>query len=187
MGDVDKLSQALIALGVGMMLTVVVAVSCLAGAPTAESTVPFVGCAADGQTGPIPPPEGAARVVELWDAPLEQIAYYEGANFSGVYAPRGWHCRVLYGSAGATIVVSPANLNPSEFPPSPIRDQAVERVYMEGGTSGRFSVATYASRLFPKLAAAFVTKVKSEGIVPASNFERGPYLSERRSKGQVLQ
>jgi hypothetical protein len=39
-------------------------------------------------------------------------------------------------------------------------------------------VATYASRLFPKLAAAFITKVKNEGLLPASQFERGPYPND---------
>ena len=40
-----------------------------------------------------------------------------------------------------------------------------------GGTSGRFSVATYASRLFPKVLASFIEGVRNEHLVPDSEFE----------------
>jgi hypothetical protein len=44
-----------------------------------------------------------------------------------------------------------------------------------GGTSGRFSAATYAARLFPARAATFIQKVKDEGVVPPSDLEPEPY------------
>ena len=152
--------------------------TCLAGARAEQMSVPFVGCPADGQAGPIAPPEGLPKVVTLRGVQAERVAYYKGAQSFGVFAPRGWHCRVLYGSSGSSIVVSPTSLDPSEFPPSKIHDQAIELVYLDGGTSGRFPVAIYASRLFPKLAVEFVARVKSEGIKTASEFERGPYTNE---------
>src|SRR6202007_2816920 len=126
--------------------------------PSAEAqakrdTIPFVGCPADGQAGSIEPPAGAPKIVALGDASAREIAYYKGAQARGVFAPRGWHCRVWYGSSGSALVVSPVSIDSPYFPPPKFRGQAVEMQGILGGTSGRFGVARYASRLFPQVAA----------------------------------
>ena len=141
-------------------------------------TVPFVGCPADGQVGPIAPPSGPSQVVRLDPATALQLAYYKGENARGVFAPRGWHCQVKYGSSGSSILVSSVTINSGNFAPLNLHDHAVEFVFLDGGTSGRFGVARYASRLFPKVAASFVERVKSEGIEPTADFEIGPYVND---------
>ena len=141
-------------------------------------TVPFVGCPADGQVGPIAPPSGPSQVVRLDRATALQLAYFKGENARGVFAPRGWHCQVKYGSSGSSIVVSPVKINSGNFEPLNLHDHAVEFVFLDGGTSGRFAVAKYAARLFPTVAASFVKRVKSEGIEPTADFEIGPYLND---------
>ena len=163
------------------MVFVVVATAatlfCFAGPQAKALTVPFVGCPADGQMGPVPPPEGPPKIVNLRGVPTGEIAYYTGEGGPGVFAPRGWHCRVWYGSAGTTLVVTAGSID-AAFPAPKLHEHAVEFSLSYGGTSGRFSVAIHASRLFPKLAATYIERVKNEGLVPASEFERGPYTND---------
>src|SRR5205814_5599128 len=52
-------------------------------------SVPFVGCPSDGQIGPIDPPKAAFKIVPEKGRVTPQIAYYKGAEGSGVYAPKG--------------------------------------------------------------------------------------------------
>jgi hypothetical protein len=127
-------------------------------APLSES-VPFVGCPADGQAGPFEPPEGASRTVALPAALAEQIAFYEGTYSPGVFAPRGWQCKVLYGSSGSILLVTPAASDPSWTSRSELPGQAVQVETVVGDGSGRFRVAAYGSYLFPKAAAKFVEAV----------------------------
>ena len=140
--------------------------------------IPFVGCPSDGQVGFIAPPRGSPQVVKLDRPTALQLAYYKGENARGVFAPRGWHCQVWYGSSGSTILVSPMTIDSGKFERLNLHGRGVEFAFLDGGTSGRFGVATYASRLFPKVAARFVEGVKSEGIEPASDFELGPYTND---------
>ncbi len=135
----------------------------------------FVGCPADGQLGYIDPPDGAPKMVTLPDTLASQIAFYKAENSPGVFAPRGWHCKVTYGSNGSSLRVTPKALDTTDLRSATIRRPVVELEFEVGGTSGRFSVAAYASRLFPKTAAAFIERVKKEGLEPVSDFERGPY------------
>jgi len=146
-----------------------------AGPHATLEKVPFVGCPADGQAGYVAPPQGAPKVLPLEDVPARGIAYYQGDDARGVFAPRGWRCRVWYGSGGYTILVTPLPIDSTHFPPPQARGHAVELSFSDGGTSGRFRVAEYASRLFPSAAAAFIERVKSEGLEPDSAFARGPY------------
>src|SRR2546426_2697247 len=91
-----------------------------AGCQAQQGTVPFVGCSADGQSGPIEPPKGQPKVVSLGEHPAGAIAYYKGEQAPGVFAPAGWHCRVWYGSSGSSILegVQNQHLVPdSEFEP----------------------------------------------------------------------
>ena len=99
----------------------------------------------------------------------------QGEQSSGVFAPRGWHCEVLYGSGSSHLRVTPTARDAPYFPIAKIRGSVVELEYAFGGFSGRFTVAVYASRLFPRTAACSIEHVQQEGLEPALDFERGPY------------
>lgn len=140
---------------------------CCARSPARQiQQIAFVGCPADGQVGPIEPPQGTPRLAELDEIPAGEVAYYKGEHAPGVFAPSGWHCRVWYGSSGGFLVATPAPIEPS-FPPAKFPDRAVEASTAIGGTSGRFAVATYALRLFREQAAGFIQNVKNEGTETA--------------------
>ncbi len=140
--------------------------SCLAQ----QRTIPFVGCSADGQLGPMEPPRGQPLVVSLSQGPSGAIAYYKGEQSPGVFAPARWHCRVWYGSSGSTILVTPLPVDTTHFFPPKVTGPAVEMALRFGGTSGRFAVASYGSRLFPQVLAKFIERVKNEGLTPDSEF-----------------
>ncbi len=160
-------------------LTLALAVPCT-GCQAQQGAVPFVGCPADGQTGPIQPPKGQPKVVSLGGLPAGAIAYYKGEQAPGVFAPAGWHCRVWYGSSGSSILVTPTPIDTTHFLPPKVVGAAVELGLSFAGTSGRFSVASYASRLFPRVLARFIEGVKNEHVVPDSAC--GP----RRYKGDSV-
>src|SRR5262245_57410496 len=110
-----------------------------------EVTVPFVGCPSDGGAGSFDAPKGSPKAVALPAAVAEHIAYYIGEQSRGVFAPRGWHCQVVYGSSGGTLVVTPAAVTPSQLYRSEVRGEAVELEGVSGAASGRFGVAAYGS------------------------------------------
>jgi hypothetical protein len=107
-----------------------------AAAPPTQS-VPQVGCPADGQMGPMKPPNADTREVTLRPAVAAQLAYYDGAEGPGVFAPRGWHCRQWYGSNGSFVIVTPSPPK-DHFPASAIPGSGVMFSLRDGGTSGRF-------------------------------------------------
>src|SRR5262245_25056353 len=137
-------------------------------------TVPYVPCPTDGQVGPITAPNGPPRMVALSAETARQIAYYQGGVGQGVFAPRGWQCRVSYGSAGHWILIAPDTNEAHLGRPAPL---AVTVDVHDGGTSGRFGVADYLARLFPKLGASFIERVKSESI-PGVELSPEPYSSD---------
>ncbi len=151
----------------------------LASSQTLQSTVPFIGCPAGVQGDAEAPPRGAPKVVALDRATASTIAYYQGPDGQGpgVFAPRGWHCFVWSGSSGSTILVTRGPVD-SSYSPKPAYGPGIELHSLDGGTSGRFGVATYASRLFPRVAATFIERVKREDLVPVTEFSRGPYLND---------
>lgn len=154
--------------------------------PAAKSaavvTVPFVGCASDGQVGPLKAPTGKGKVVAIPAAMAQGIAYYKAEYSSGVLAPRGWHCFSTYGSNGANLFVSPDPIDSKTVLLSNdwtgFSGQAVQISVSSGGTSGRFEVAKVIARVFP-LYKAFAQKVIAEGIEPASDFPFGPYPGDK--------
>ena len=127
---------------------------------TKRDTIPFVGCPADGQQGAIDPPHGAPKIVAIRSGPSTALAYYKGEYSSGVFAPRGWHCRVWYGSSGSILIVTPDSISGDTFSPR-FYGPAVELQFSFGGTSGRFGVATNGSRLFPKELGKFIARVRT--------------------------
>ena len=151
-----------------------------------QGTVPFVGCSADGQSGPIQPPKGQPKVVSLGQHPAGAIAYYKGEQAPGVFAPAGWHCRVWYGSSGSSILVTPTPIGTTHLVPPKVVAPAVEMGLRLAGTSGRFSVASYASRLFPKILARFIEGVKNQHLVPDSEFAPRRYARDSVSSVDSL-
>lgn len=147
-----------------------------AASGNALATVPFVGCAADGQTGPQPAPIGGPKQINIDPALVPRLAWYASQDVS-VLAPRGWSCFERYGSSGALLIVAPAPLTLDSADPSKLTT-AVVAGGDSGGTSGRFAVAQVMARIFPDRA-AFVRNVIAEGIEPASDFPSGPYPTDQ--------
>lgn len=154
------------------------------------SSVPFVGCASDGQVGPRKAPHGKTKSVPLPLALANQLAYYQAEDGSGVLAPRGWHCFSTYGSSGSSLFVAPQTIDSKlvflekwkgfSGPVVQISDSL-------GGTSGRFEVASIIARVFPAHK-AFVANVVAEGIQTAADFPSVPYPKDKlryRSKEVV--
>ncbi len=117
-----------------------------------------------------------------------RLAYYASTDL-GVLAPRGWHCFALYGSDGATLVVTPELHDATDLvrPETKLTGPAIVLSRMLGGTSGRFEVARVAARLFP-VARPFVQHVIDEGFVPKEEIHFGPYPNDmltRRSDTEV--
>ena len=151
-------------------------------------SVPFVGCAADGQVGPIAPPKIPQTIPTAPPAAAQQLAYYASTHL-GVFGPRGWHCFELYGSSGSTLIVTPERHNASDFLRSDgkLKGPAVQLSRSSGGTSGRVEVARVAARIFPAFG-SFVQQVIDEGMMPKTEFPTGPYPTDtltRRSDTEV--
>ncbi|ASG21650.1 hypothetical protein [Nitrospirillum viridazoti] len=153
--------------------------------PAVAAGIPFVGCPADGQMGPqaaprkgtVPslPPALAAKAAG-------RLAYYAAsaeAGSIGSFAPKGWHCLALYGSNGSQLLVtanplaSPDLIKAAEH----IQGPALQLVWLDGDTSGRFEVAQVAARVFP-VAKDYVQGVIDEGLADKSEYTWGPYPTD---------
>ena len=160
-----------------------------APAPTAAAasvavTIPFVGCPANGQLGPVAPPRGQPITLMLDPALAGKLAYYSATNVGAVLAPAGWHCFGDYGSDGANLFIAPNqagvnNVSTGDWPAG--AGPAVQASWMVGDTSGRFEVAKVISRLFPGRM-AFAKSVIAEGIEPASDFGHGPFATDQLTR-----
>ncbi|PRC90581.1 hypothetical protein [Solimicrobium silvestre] len=144
-----------------------------ANADTAGASVVFVGCPGDGQTGPVPPPEGTPVLVKVESKVASRLAYYRGEFGPGTFAPKGWQCRLWYGSNGSFLIVTPT-APPATFPPHPISAEGVVIMGRDGETSGRFEVAEISARFFPDVMKEFIQYVKDEKLTQ-SNIETKPY------------
>ncbi len=160
----------------------------LVGSALASNSVPFVGCAADGQMGPIDPPAKAAEEVDADQRAIQELAFYESSALRrGVLAPRRWHCFCWYGSSGNVLIVAPTK-RVSQLGLDHLDTPAIVLGIYFGGTSGRFVVAKYARRLFPMEEPDFIQSVIDEGIEPAKDFPFGPYPKDKliyRTKREV--
>jgi hypothetical protein len=164
---------------------VAAALCAFAGTAAFAAELPFVGCASDGQLGYVAPPKGAAKEIAIDAAAAGQLAYYQALDSFGVLAPRGWTCLYVYGSSGASLMVAPGRK--LSLDTGPLVGPGVVATLDLGGTSGRFAVAKYAARLFPKEARAFIDSVIAEGIEPKANFPSGPYPADKLTvKGPLL-
>jgi hypothetical protein len=149
--------------------------------PGGAVRVPFVGCASDGQIGPLKAPKGKGNVVAISPEAARRLAYYKAAQGPGVLAPRGWHCFGTYGSNGSNLYVSPNPIGDplqSAGPWAGLTGAAVQLSEMFGRTSGRFEVARKIARVFPAHM-AFAQTIISERIEPASSFPQGPYPDDK--------
>ncbi len=160
-----------------------VAQATLSSAPASSAvvTVPFVGCASNGQTGPQKAPKGKDLAVSIPAALAERLAYYKAKFGIGVLAPRGWHCFSTYGSSGESLFVSPDPIDSTtlfSLKWQGFTGPAVQATVLDGGTSGRFEVAKVIARIFPAYE-TFAQKVIAEGIEPASDFPSGPYPTDK--------
>jgi hypothetical protein len=152
--------------------------------------VPFVGCKADGQTGPEDAPTGKPHIVHISAAAAQRLAFYKGIYGEGVLAPRGWNCFEAYGSNGSTLYVSQDPIDSDIFfghAWKGFTGPAIELSGMEGSTSGRFSAAQTIARVFPAYK-HFALAVIKEGLEPATDFPFGPYPTDKltyKSKSAV--
>jgi hypothetical protein len=143
--------------------------------------VPYVGCASDGQMGPVKAPAGLGQKVVVPTKFAGRLSYYKAEYSAGVLAPRGWHCFSTYGSNGASLFVSSGPLDTKAlFSPEwkGFAGPMVQISVSSGGTSGRFEVAKVIARVFPAYK-EFVENVIAEGIEPAGNFPFGPYPQDK--------
>ena len=143
--------------------------------------VPFVGCKADGQAGPLNAPAKKFKEVDIPGELAPKLAWYESEQGPGVLAPRGWTCFETYGSNGGSLYVSAKPLDPDllfsrEW--KGISGPAVQLSVSIGDTSGRFEVAEIIARVFPTHM-SFAKRVIAEGLQPASSFPTGPYPSDK--------
>jgi hypothetical protein len=153
----------------------------------AAVTVPFVGCASDGQAGPQAAPAGTSKAVAIAAGVAQRLAYYKAEDGPGVLAPRGWHCFSLYGSDGSILYVSPDPIDKDSFwfdangarvDWKGFTGEAIQVRVSLGGTSGRFEVAKVVARVFPAYK-SFAQSVIAEKLEPASDFPFGPYPNDK--------
>ena len=152
----------------------------------AVSAVPFVGCASDGQQGPVPAPKGTEMVVRIGAGAAARLAYYKAAGLD-VLAPRGWYCFEAYGSDGSSLFVAPQPMGTAwggytgATAVVPVAGgftgPAIQISEISGETSGRYGVARVLARIFPGQR-AFVESVIEEGA-DAADFPFGPYPNDK--------
>jgi hypothetical protein len=143
-----------------------------------STPVQFVGCAADGQTGPVAAPSVSNLTPTVPALVASQLAYYASTDL-GVFGPRGWHCFGLYGSNGSILIVTPEPHDATDLlrTETNLTGPAIQLSRSIGGTSGRFEVARISARVFP-VAKSLVRRVIDEGLIPKGEFPSGPYPND---------
>ena len=150
-----------------------------AAIPEIQQRVPAVGCPANDQMGPARLQTGESMPAPVEERMAEQIAYYKAEHSPGVYAPKGWSCRVWDGLNGSVLVVTPKRIEPPYFPLPMITGPAVMIQSSDGGSSGRFHIAIVAAQLFSLLGSEFITRVRQEHLIPDSSFDVEPYPDDQ--------
>src|SRR3989441_8782810 len=87
------------------------------GAQARQDTIPFVGCPADGQAGPIEAPKGPPKVVAGTEEPPSRPPHFKGEEGPGLFCPPRWHCGGWDGSSGRTLIITPTPLDSPPRPP----------------------------------------------------------------------
>jgi hypothetical protein len=140
--------------------------------------LPFVGCKADGQVGPIDAPLLPKHRVELDVKIAQRLAIYEAQVGPSVVGPAGWSCLGVYGSGGATLLVTSNQLGDlftSNW--AGVVGPGIAASSIDGGTSGRFVVAEVVARVFPK-ERGFVSRIIQDYDLPAQTYPFGPFVSD---------
>ena len=150
-------------------------------APPVAVTVPFVGCASDGQVGPLKAPTrqepgGRDSCGNGTKARLLQ---------SGIQSRRSCAARLeLFFHVWlerCEHFCEPRSYQPESLLLGGLEGftrEVIQLSYDSGGTSGRFEVANVIAHVFPAYK-AFAQKVIAEGMEPASDFPFGPYPSDK--------
>ena len=156
------------------------------GAARAAQPAPFVGCPAEGMSGPVPAPATLPVDARVPAAGAGQLALY-AAEGQHILAPRGWHCIEIYGSGGAFLLVTPHPYTAAILPnTNKLAGPAVELSLLSGENSGRDQVAEVFSRLFP-FKRDFIRDAASNYDVPP-RYPHGPFPGDRtirRSRAEV--
>lgn len=151
----------------------------------AAMSVPFIGCASNGQVGPQSAPYGQVKRADVSAFEAHYLAYYRARFGVGTLAPRGWYCFGTYGSSGSTLYVSPTPIDQKALLAvdwKGFTGNVIEVDSIDGGTSGRFGVAAVIARVFPSHM-NFVKRVMDEDIEadinPPNQYARGPYPQDK--------
>jgi hypothetical protein len=172
------------------LIVLVAAASLSAGAQT---SVPYVGCPGDGQTGPYSAAKGSPKPVNLTPEIANELAWYEykdDIGHIGTLGPRGWNCFVTIGSNGETLYVAPEALDSAKILEHKdwkgFTGPVIQLSGSDGGTSGRFEVAQMVARVFPAYR-DYARNIIAEGFGPASDYPFGPFPSDHLTyKGKKL-
>jgi hypothetical protein len=159
----------------------------------AQTSVPYIGCPGDGQTGPYTAAKGSPKPVNLPPATASQLAWYEyngDAGQFGTLGPRGWNCFVTIGSDGWTLYIAPEPLDSAKLLEHKnwkgFSGPAIQLSGSDGGTSGRFEVAKVVARVFPSHR-DYARSIIAEGFGPVSDYPFGPFPSDHLTyKGKDL-
>lgn len=150
----------------------------------AQTSIPYIGCPGDGQTGPYAAASGKPKRVNLPPTIADQLAWYEyngDAGHFGTLGPRGWNCFATIGSNGWTLYIAPEPLDSAKLLEhrnwKGFAGPAIQLSGSDGGTSGRFEVAKMVARVFPAHR-EYARKVIAEGFGPASDYLFGPFPSD---------
>ena len=170
-----------------MVMVSMLLVGCLwFGNLRAAESVPFVGCPAEGMSGPVPAPVIPPTDARPLAAHAEQLALYAAEGMK-VLAPRGWHCIEIYGSGGAFLLVTPRLYTAATLPDTNrLTGPAVELSLLSGENSGRDQVAEVFSRLFP-FKRNFIRAAADNYDTPP-HYPNGPFPGDRtirRSRAEV--
>ncbi len=109
----------------------------------ATTTIPFVGCANDGQ--PNTAPSGQPLTINIPKIVGARLALYAGVNLA-VLAPRGWTCEGDESDNLISLFVSPAGGDPHTGPAIIIESRSRENAF------GNIIITSYVERYFPKFA-----------------------------------
>lgn len=169
----------------GILLPTLVAVLAAASVSAyGQTSVPYVGCPGDGQTGPYAAAKGSPKPVDFPPALAGQLAWYEyngDAGHIGTLGPRGWNCFVTIGSNGETLYIAPEALDSAKLLEhrnwKGFTGPAIQLSGSNGGTSGRFVVAKVVARVFPAHR-DYARSIIAEGLGPASDYPFGPFPSD---------
>jgi hypothetical protein len=120
----------------------------------AQTKIPSINCPVHG-FDETPASKGSPQRVSATPQVAKQLAYY-----SGILAPRGWHCAQYAGSDGPFLFITPEPFDYDEVFVGDIKYTGPIIIYAhhQGETSGRFDVAEVIGRPFPKYR-KFIDKV----------------------------